>query len=245
MNRLPVLFAVLLLAPAFSGCLQGFGNSFRVDPYDYIRDDVYTEWVIEIDYVEGQRPAADATNLLKTRMESLVNKDNVRIVVDDAMPESQGSWSSDEIFALRDQYQDRKTGGGTVVTWVGYLDGRSSAGSGVLGVAQGYEVVALFKQQIRDNTGPLISDADAIEAAVLVHEFGHVIGLVNNGIPMVTDREAQSCNGDDTHAHSTNEDSVMYCAVATDDVSTLFGGDPPDQFDANDRQDVCNAGGKC
>lgn len=244
MTHRAALFGLLVLVPAFAGCLDQFADSFRVDPYDYIRDDDFQEWIIEIDYVEGHRPAADATNLLQQRMESLVQKDTVRVIVDDAMSESQGSWSSDEIFALRDQYQDRQTGDGTVVTWVGYLDGQSSAGSSVLGVAQGYEVVAMFDERIEATAGFLVG-ATAIEEAVLVHEFGHIIGLVNNGIPMVTDREAQSCNGEDTHAHSTNEDSVMYCAVATDDVSAVFGGPPPTQFDANDRQDVCNAGGRC
>ena len=39
---------------------------------------------------------------------------------------------------------------------------------------------ALFKEKIEDSAFLLISSTD-IEKSVIVHEFGHLLGLVNNG----------------------------------------------------------------
>ena len=44
-----------------------------------------------------------------------------------------------------------------------------------------------------------------VEQATLVHEFGHVMGLVDNGIPMVSDHLDP-----DHPRHCTNEECVMY-----------------------------------
>jgi hypothetical protein len=48
--------------------------------------------------------------------------------------------------------------------------------------------------------------AGFVEQATVVHEFGHLAGLVDNGVPMV------SPHLDPEHAkHCTNEVCVMYC----------------------------------
>ncbi|MAQ17938.1 MAG: hypothetical protein CMN30_24460 [Sandaracinus sp.] len=49
------------------------------------------------------------------------------------------------------------------------------------------------------------------------HEAGHVIGLVNTGIPMVEDHEDPDHPG-----HTTDEDGVMYWAYETASVSDLL-----------------------
>jgi predicted Zn-dependent protease len=87
----------------------------------------------------------------------------------------------------------------------GYLDNDGTANTQVLGVSVvGTPVIAVFKNVV------LASSSSSavlmfVEQATLVHEFGHVMGLVDNGVPMVTDHL------DKEHPrHCTNEDCVMY-----------------------------------
>lgn len=48
----------------------------------------------------------------------------------------------------------------------------------------------------------------AIEQATLIHEFGHAIGLVNNGVPLASQHQ------DTAHgAHCTNDRCVMFWQV--------------------------------
>jgi hypothetical protein len=47
-----------------------------------------------------------------------------------------------------------------------------------------------------------------VEQATMIHEFGHAVGLVNNGLAMAAPHQDQA-NG----AHCTNDSCVMYYAV--------------------------------
>lgn len=87
----------------------------------------------------------------------------------------------------------------------GYLDSDGTASTQVLGVSVvDRPVIAVFKDVVLAS-GSSSAVLMFVEQATLVHEFGHVMGLVDNGVPMVTDHL------DREHPrHCTNEDCVMY-----------------------------------
>lgn len=233
-----LLAAALLLTVSLAGCFDDLPFGGPDLPRDYIVDDDYDEWVIEIDYVQGHRPHADAVSLLETRMEALVRKD-VTVQVDDAIPSGRDTWSDGAIRSLSGERQDRDHGDGTVVTHVLYLDGTYTEGR-VLGITYGdKELVAMFHETIGGSAN-LVFSARQIERAVLVHEFGHVVGLVDSGTAMASDHEDPDHQG-----HSDNRQSVMYWAVETTDITQIFTGGIPTEFDGADRADVCQAGGRC
>ena len=236
--KAPLGLALLLLL--FPGCLEDVFGEKPVEPYDYIRDKDYTSWTIEFDWVED-RPLGSATSLLKDRMSGLVKKDQVGVVVGPAIEAPGQTWSARSIESLSRQTRDHATGGSTVTTHVLYLPGQYEGGN-VLGVTIGFDIVAIFPDTIRSACNPLrlcFLDEAEIEGAVLVHEFGHAIGLVDRGIPMVRPHE----DADHEH-HSSNRGSVMWWQVES------AGGLPalenlPTRFDEDDRRDICAAGGRC
>jgi hypothetical protein len=91
-----------------------------------------------------------------------------------------------------------------------FLNGRASDGDGIIGFhINGTKIIAIFKDVIRStgNNEPMQSVPKYVEQATLVHEMGHALGLVNNGVPM------QENHHDSAHgAHCTNRKCVMYWA---------------------------------
>ena len=94
--------------------------------------------------------------------------------------------------------------------------------------------VALFSDTIEEADGPfgrpLVED---VENSVLVHEVGHLLGLVNLVYQSTIDHEDPDHPG-----HSSNDESVMYWAVESADVSNFIFGSLPNDFDDDDRSDL-------
>ncbi len=239
-----IAIALLALSVVLPGCLNEIGQTLvgdRPDPYDYISDKDYSSLVVEIDYVAGKKPPQSALNMLKDRLsECLAKPGGIEVRFDEEIPGGGSPYTADELVALRDKWKDAKHGDGQASAWVVYLDGRYSKSDAVLGVALAGDIIAIFSDRVSAASNILVSSA-RIHEAVLVHEFGHLLGLVDNGIPMVTDHEDAENQG-----HSNNDDSVMYYAVETFDIVGLVqNGGIPTRFDSADKADLRNAGGIC
>lgn len=222
------------MAIAAGGCLQSLVDGDRVEPTDYIRDTKYKNWLIEVDYVEGQRPNDAWLDELQQQLGSLVRKDQITIQIGNTLP-GRDSWTDQAVLDLRDQYKGAKTSGDTVVTWVAYLDGEPSSGNAI-GVAYNWDTVVVYSERIREGCVVALFCTNAeVQKAVLIHEFGHILGLVDRGIPMVNPHT-------DGSKHSNNSNSVMRPEVETTSLFDL--NNVPTRFDANDKLDICAAGGK-
>jgi hypothetical protein len=253
-----ILVAAVLLVPAFAGCINLDGGvlgvcSGQATALKIIRAEPCTEWVIEIDHVSGYAPDGTALQLLQQRMESVVQKNSISIIMDETNIPGDTSWTDAELRALAENTKGYSTSGKAVATHVLYLNGVYEAENNVVGVAFGSQFLAIFQERIEDATSSLLvgTTASEFEQSTLVHEFGHIIGLVNDDIPMQTAHEAATCDTGnevrpDQH-HSDNPESVMFCAVENAAALTSFFGDsaPPNDFDRADRADICAAGGRC
>lgn len=232
---------LLLLSTLVSGCLRGVLGDDTA--HDLVSGEKYSKLVVEIDHASGFAPRSAATELLQTRInERLTKPGGVTFASLEPFTASDTEYTIDEIRAKERQLRDTYASHDTTVLYILYLNGHSASDDDdgkVLGVHYNPGAIAIFKNTIDTSGGTFGVGADAVEKAVLVHEFGHAIGLVNNGIPMVTPHEDAGHRG-----HSTNEDSVMYWAVEnTLGIQGLLGT-IPNQFDENDIADVRAAGGK-
>ncbi|MEK6986396.1 MAG: hypothetical protein AABX89_08480 [Candidatus Thermoplasmatota archaeon] len=242
--RIAALLALLVLLP---GCFTFPGSGGG--PRDYVSSSTYTKWVIEIDYATGKTPSSDLLSFLDRELEAVVSKpQGVELRLGESLPNADRTWSDGDVRAFARDHASQKTGGDTVVLHLLFLAGRHSDGN-VLGVAYGHDLIAIFSDSVNSLCSGAIVPGTCSTApfyrAVVLHELGHAMGLVNNGIDMVRDHEAKSCAENNPKGHSANQNSVMTCEVeSASALGQLFGGNPPQAFDNDDRADLKAAGGK-
>lgn len=186
----------------------------------------FTEVVVEVDYADGAEPttgggvaADDPWQLLEGNLDALFDGTK-QLTVPHALSEMEAigavegaSFDTGALLDLADQHRDRASGDGVATFYVIYVDGTYEKGGesqdNVLGVSIGDTgVVAMFAPVIRSAGGPVGVVERYVEQAVLVHELGHAVGLVNNGLALTSEHH------DAEHgAHCSNEDCVMYWTV--------------------------------
>ncbi len=140
------------------------------------------------------------------------------------------SWTAEQLRATADRTARTSQGEGKAVLRLLVVRGSFEGDKRVLGAAIRGDIIVLFRDAIDATATPLVS-ARLIEDAVLLHEIGHVLGLVD--IALDVNREDPEHPG-----HSKNRDSVMYWAVESDLIVQVLDGPPPNTFDAADLADL-------
>lgn len=231
---------VLLLALVLvSGCFRSSPSASN----DLVSSTKYTRLFIELDYVQGMKPRTGTTDLLEQRINERLSKPDGTQLQESAFQSTRTSYTNDDLREIESQQRQTQPSGNQMVLYLLFLNGHHSkdtANEKVLGVQYGRASIAIFKETV-DASGGLLGltfNAADVEKAVVIHEFGHALGLVNNGLSMVKNHE------DTAHPkHSNNQDSVMYWAV--ENTLGLPGLDRlPNDFDSDDIADIRAAGGK-
>ena len=212
---------------------------------DYLQPDPYDSLLIEVDWVAGHDPDPDALDALVDALDEVLDKPGgITWALSDELPDQGGPrWTVQETedieVANRESYHDLDSG--QAVISLTYLDGNSDedpdSGGYILAYAYHGSSIIMFEERLAQSSSglPLVG---SVEATVLIHEVGHLLGLVDNGIDMVTDHR------DDDHGdHDSNDDCIMYWAVNSDGVADLLLGSQP-TFDEACRADMEAAGGK-
>lgn len=231
MPRLP--FALLLVvacsAPGRGGGGDDDANDARPgDPVPTGNGSVfearYTSVSFEIDYETGRAPYTgpivgfgDTFDLAQTNLvrifggrkqlalpRALGDMEEIGAIADDHV-------TSADILALAAAHRDLVDTATVKTYYVLFVGGYFTDAGGprptVLGVSLGNTgVVAMFKDVIESTDIPALPNVVRyVEQSTLIHEVGHAIGFVGNGVPMVADHK------DDEHgAHCTSDRCVMY-----------------------------------
>lgn len=198
------------------------GDSARA----FLDDRQFSVLRIEIDYMEGYEPTADALDSLKTSLDTHLSKSSIQVGESSSIPAAgQGPYSAQDIRDLEAEHRDHYTRAASDTLWAYFLvvDGKFDEEK-VLGIAYYNTSMAFFGETIDEvSSGLGAPPEEKVEATVFRHEFGHNLGLVNNGVPM------QQAHQDDGNGHHcTNEQCVMYYSIETTDYfSNLFDGTIP------------------
>ena len=238
-----VLLSILLLTPVLSGCLSD-GVLDEIIPQKKgipggltmaCLTDSYTELIIEIDFESGYKPETSSTDLLTQRISEVCSfSQGISTEFTETNFADVGTWSADDV---REQGWDNKNADPTVgktLRWQLIFPAESYEDDSVLGVAVDASTIAIFGESVDGAAGFFNRpSAEEVENSVMVHEVGHLLGLVNLVYTSPVDHESA-----DKPGHSDNDDSVMYWAIESMSVGSFISGDLPNDFDQDDKNDL-------
>jgi len=184
----------------------------------------YDRLVLEIQYMPGSKPEPESIENLRTFLEQHLDKGSITISEPVEIPSGNlESYTPGNIRDLEQQHRQQFTEGSTLASYAIFVDGPYQKDN-VLGIAYYNTSTAYFSETIQGISGGVGQPSkQIIETTVFNHEFGHLMGLVNNGTDMQDDHH-DSSNG----AHCTVEECLMYFSVNTSDFfANLFGGSIP------------------
>lgn len=192
--------------------------------------------ILEVDSQAGATVDQGAISALVDRMRQIVDKPGgVEFVGGNGFQSDREEWTTADLRSAAAENRNNYSSADTVVVYALFVKGGLFSGgqeTNAIGVAYNASEFAIFSDKI-DGTGGLLGSDTAVYRAVLIHEWGHLLGLVNIGYTSEIDHEDP-----DNPGHSRNRDSVMYFAIDSTLVTQLFSGPPPDQFDDADLADL-------
>jgi hypothetical protein len=248
MKPILILLAIGLLA-ATPGCkksgpdLPSTKQAVGASATDYLRGSTYTKLHLEIVYVDGFKPNDGSVANLKQWLEQRLHKPGGVVVTYRNIPAPAGvsTYTAAKLREIEDTHRQSTFLADEIPLYMFFADKGYEADAGnskVLGVAYRNTSTVIFEKTIHDYSGGIGEPARVVlETTVMLHEAAHLLGLVDNGTPMVQAHRAQG-------AHCDNQNCLMYHAVETTDfIGNLLGGNIP-QLDQNCLDDLKANGGR-
>lgn len=191
--------------------------------------------VIETDVV-GSSPFDGTLDHLVAKLREVADKPGgIRVLPVQRLPAGRTTWQPNDLATFESRYRETAHTADTMSIYILFVSGDPRYGGGggtLLGHAYTASAVVLYSDNIRGDLPPLLG-ADDLERAVLVHEVGHLLALVNQTYKSPRDHEDPEHPG-----HSGNEDSIMYWALEFGDAVAALAGNLPTDFDADDLADL-------
>lgn len=207
---------------------------------EYLNDDEFGRLVVQVQYMQGYEPTQEGLANLETFLQERLHKSTITILEPEEIPAAgQGSYTANEVRDLEREHRTEFSEENQLTAYFIIVDGEFSDAN-VLGIAHFNTSMALFGPKFDEVSSGIGSPSkENVETIVLRHEFGHILGLVNNGVEMQTNHQDTE-NG----RHCDNDQCLMYYAFRSFDFfNDVFGGDIP-ELDANCIADLQAAGGK-
>lgn len=190
-----------------------------------IFSDLNNEFIVKVVYEVGATPytgiiglsSNDTWDITKTSYQAVFQNHAGRVVTVPNLvgsftqipDQSKTTWTTSELLTLGASVSpaDVVTNNKATVTVV-FLNGLFEGNSGILGVHFSGRGFAFVFKDVVASVGGTAADQRYVEQGTVVHEIGHVVGFVNNGVPLTSAYE------DPAHLrHSSNTNCVMHWTV--------------------------------
>lgn len=213
---------------------------------EILQDDPYPDLVVEVDWTSGVRPADGAVALLQERLATYTLKANVEVVLSGEVDTGLTTFTTRDLFELERANREFRTEGSALSLYLLYVEGTLADNENALGASTTGSSVAIFKEVVERVARQGRIAVERVEASVLVHEFGHLMGLVQltyeSDVCEVHPTEfCITLDGRRTYEdperpfHSTNRSDVMYWAF---EVRGGVPSEPPTDFGFETRYDL-------
>jgi len=248
-----VLFLILTFIFLFISCDSDsvtepgddeFSFNHEINPgqsaTEFLNDDDFERLVVQVQYMQGYEPTQEGLSNLESFLGERLNKSSITIMEPEEIPaEGESSYTADDVRDLEREHRTQFSSENEIAAYFIILDGEYSDAD-VLGIAHFNTSMALFGPKFAEvSSGVGSPSKEDVETIVLRHEFGHNLGLVNNGVDMQENHQDT-----DNGRHCDNEECLMYYAFRNADLfGNIFGGSIPD-LDENCIADLQAAGGK-
>ena len=206
----------------------------------FVTGSEFDELIVEIQFMEGMEPAPETLDYLEEFLEEHLEKSDISILDPEQISSSnQASYSREDLREIEEEYRTEYSVETSLVAYLLFVDGDFLDDDGfrnitTLGTSLYNTSAAFFGETIEQISGPNTFEPDQwfVESLTISHQFGHLMGLVNNQTEMVDDH-----HDGQNEFHCANELCLMHFSTNS---SQIFDRQPPqelpefDEFCLND-----------
>lgn len=207
---------------------------------DLLTNNSFSALLIEVQYIAGYAPDPAALVQLQQFLAIRVNKPGGITITTRAIADpGSATLSLSQVREIENKNRTAFNNGTRLSLYILYSNS-DYTDAGTLGIAYRNTSAALMGKKIHENSGSFGQvSRTKLEATVLEHEVGHLLGLVDLGSAM------QSEHKDAPHGnHCSNNQCLMYYASETTDVFSFLSRNSPPTLDASCLADLKANGGK-
>ncbi len=215
-----------------------------VTPNNFLSAGKYDKLIVQIQSVNGYELSAQTISNLSAFLEARLQKPaGIQVIQSNVSFPGKTVLTLSELKELEKKNRTEYPSGKTLTAYFLVTDGEyseSTSSSKVLGIAYSPTAMVLFGKSIQDFSGGLNQpSATTLQTTVALHEFCHILGLVDNGTDMETPHQ------DEAHGrHCNNTDCLMYYQVeSSESILNLLGSGIP-SLDNHCINDLRANGGK-
>jgi len=179
-----------------------------------------SEIIIEVYYEEGAEPYTGNRNngeplwgILEDNLNAIFQYRSIKpdIIIPTDISKmnkltsfNKSKWSVENVLDLNSKYKLQSTTKDKAIFYIYFLNGNAESGNNIIGFnINRSPVIAIFKDVIKMSGSEYTKRF--VEQSTLVHEMGHALGFVNNGVPLSQNHQDQEHG-----AHTVNDECVMY-----------------------------------